>query len=252
MTSGIDIESFWKLRLQTVGHTGWLDPKIYSFDQICRLHVFESWLASKRLRPGTGFEFGCGTADFSRLLNKKGWNMVAYDKFIAPKYQAPSFRFINSVAGEEFSAAFDLLVSVTVLDHLVDDDEFVQTLQRFRTMIRPDGRFFFLEYSPASEADRSSYQALRSMPVWIRALEIAGFSVTEVIPFFHPMHAPVPAWSTYEQMGLTKITSRYGNNKCLRYVSRLMLSVAARRCLASKPYRPPQASTIHVLAGHPT
>jgi 2-polyprenyl-3-methyl-5-hydroxy-6-metoxy-1,4-benzoquinol methylase len=166
--------SFWRQRLKTAGHTGWQDPKIYGFDQICRLQVFAAWLDSRGLTPGKGLDFGCGVADFSRLLNKRGWEVVGFDKFVTPKYWAPSFRFVRSIADDAFTGAFDLVLSVTVLDHIADNRKFFQTLRRLRDMLRPHGHFFFIEYSPTSPPQRSSYQAMRSMSVWTRAPRGSG------------------------------------------------------------------------------
>jgi len=244
-----DERFFWQQRLKAVGHTGRLDRKVYIFDQLCRLRAFETWLDSKTLVPGAALDFGCGIGDFSRLLNKRGWNVVGYDKFITPTYRSSSFKFVKSIAGESFLKHFNLILSVTTLDHILDDSKFMDDLKRLRNMLSPGGCFFFLEWSPMTEVKRSSYQAFRSMVVWRRALEETRFSVTEVIPFFDPISAPVAAWPIYEKMCITKIGTRCVNKKYLRYASRLLFSVAARSCLMSRPYQPPPVSGINIIAG---
>jgi len=232
-----------------VGHTGWLDPKIYGFDQVCRLQVFETWLDSRGLRPGLALDFGCGTGDFSRLLVHKGWDVIGYDKFVVPNYRSPSFRYLNAIDGQKNAKIFDLVISITVLDAIMDDTEFVHILHRLRGAMRTGGHFFFLECSPADRVERSSYQAFRSMPVWVSTLQEAGYCLTETIPFFHPIDAPVRAWSIYERMAITRVVSRVGNKKWLRLGSRRLLNIAARKCLLLESYTPPRSSTINILAG---
>jgi SAM-dependent methyltransferase len=245
-----DERCFWQQRLRAVGHTGRFDRKIYVFDQLCRLRVFETWLDAKTLAPGSALDFGCGTGDFSRLLNRRGWRVIGYDKFITPKYRALSFKFIKSIINDCSLHNLNLILSVTTFDHILDDVEFIDVLKRLRNMLSPDGWFFFLEWSPAAEVKRSTYQAFRTMPVWMRALEEAGFCVTEVIPFFDPVNAPVAAWSSYDKMFITKIGIRFEKKKYLRYASRLLLRLAARGCLIAMPYQPPAASSINIFAGH--
>ena len=242
--------SFWQQRLKAVGHTGRLDRKVYIFDQMCRLRVFETWLDSRISVPGTAFDFGCGIGDFSKLLNKRKWSVIGYDKFITPKYRAPSFRFINSIENNLSLKNFNLILSVTALDHILDDIEFMEVLKKLKNMLCPGGYFFFLECSPVTNVKRSSYQAFRSMAQWMSALEEAGFSVTETTPFFDPVNAPVAAWSIYEKTFITRIGSRCEQTKYVHYGSRLLYYVAAKSCLLSRPYRPPATSTINVIAGN--
>jgi SAM-dependent methyltransferase len=241
--------SFWQQRLKAVGHTGRLDRKAYMFDQICRLRAFETWLDSKISVPGTAFDFGCGIGDFARLLNKKRWRVIGYDKFITAKYRAPSFKFINSIGDHLSLKDFNLVLSVTTLDHILDDIEFMETLKRLRNMLCPGGHFFFLECSPATNVRRSSYQAFRSMAEWMTALREVGFRVTETTPFFDPENAPVAAWSIYEKMLVTRIASRCEQTKYAHYGSRLLYYIAATSCLLSRPYQPPGTSTINIIAG---
>jgi len=248
---GYDDEgSFWQQRLKAVGHTGRLDRKAYVFDQMCRLRVFETWLESKVSVPGTAFDFGCGVGDFARLLNRRGWSVIGCDKFITPNYRAPSFRFINAIENGSSVKNVNLILSVTTLDHILDNVAFMKTLKRLSNMLCPDGYFFFLECSPVANLKRSSYQAFRSMSEWMSALGDAGLSVTETTPFFDPVNAPVPAWSIYENMLITRIGSRCEQKKYLHYGSRLLYNVAAKTCLRARPYEPPAASTINIIGGN--
>jgi hypothetical protein len=88
----------------------------------------------------------------------------------------------------------------------------------------------------------------RSLKDWRRVLDLAGCCLEEVIPFFHPIDAPVDAWRLYDDMTLTKAGLR------LQYrapkASQTLMRVAARQALRANPYVAPGSSTINILAGH--
>jgi 2-polyprenyl-3-methyl-5-hydroxy-6-metoxy-1,4-benzoquinol methylase len=74
-----DLTRFWQERFAAHGNTGKADTKIYAFDQECGLQWLREWLDKTQLPPGKALDFGCGSGDFSKLLVKLGWNVVAYE-----------------------------------------------------------------------------------------------------------------------------------------------------------------------------
>jgi 2-polyprenyl-3-methyl-5-hydroxy-6-metoxy-1,4-benzoquinol methylase len=134
---------FWRDRFAAHGHTGWSDSRIYVFDQQCRLSVFSQWLDDQAFSGKLALDFGAGTGDFSRLLIDRGWQVVSYDKYIRPTFQHRKLQTASSTEVVEALAPYDLIISITVLDHIMDEAEFRQQVVDFKNWLKSDGRFFF-------------------------------------------------------------------------------------------------------------
>ena len=241
------MDTFWTDRLAANGHTGWSDNVIYPFDQTLRLAVFERWLQC--LKPGMALDFGCGVGDFSKVLLRKGWRVAAYDKFVPLKFSHNKLFSTCERHAIDGLGPFDLIVSITVLDSVVVDEEFENELKWFQTNLAAKGRFFFLEYSPEHSEPRSHYQSLRTMQQWKISLAAAGLKITYVEPFFHPYTATVPAWSFYRNSlvirGLDRIERRSGTQKIFNRARDAMADLALR----IHPYSPPATSTLNLIVG---
>jgi hypothetical protein len=241
---------FWTGRYATHGHTGWADGFIYQFDQECRLQVFTSWLRTDCPAPGVAIDFGCGSGEFSRLLCRRGWKVTGYDKYVRPRFTHPLFRFAHSLSTSTPTEGLcDLVISITVLDFIQDDETFLTALRDLCCLMRGSARFFFLECSPALPRPRSAYQSFRTMEVWRDELQAAGLSLEAADPFFHPEEAPVRAWEAYKQHLLCRLLRRCVNRRAFSAISKRLLRRIARHCLNKHPYAPPESSMIHVLCG---
>ena len=148
---------FWHDRFAAFGHTGWFDPLIYAFDQQCRLGVFSQWLDDQAFSGKLALDFGAGTGDFARLLIDRGWQVVSYDKYVRPTFQHRKLQTASSAEVVAALGPYDLIVSITVLDHIMDEAEFRQQVVDFKNWLKSDGRFFFFEYSSPSAQPPSSY-----------------------------------------------------------------------------------------------
>src|SRR5262249_18580664 len=132
---------------------------------------------------------------------------------------------------------FDIVISITVLDFIMDEVEFNDALSQIATSLR--GKFFFLEYSSEKVKEQSSYQVFRTLAHWRRSLQSAFLSLDTVEPFFHPEEAPFSGWDRYRTDVFVKIASRLRLRKFRRSRARKW-----QTC-----YKPPQHSPIHILAG---
>jgi SAM-dependent methyltransferase len=246
-----DLSIFWKQRFAIHGHTGWANRFIFEFDQQCRILVFSSWLAANLPIAGKALDFGCGTGDFSRFLVGLGWAVMGYDKYIKPDFKHPRFEFSNLFPGlKEQATCYDLIISITVLDHIKDDDEFLRSLLSIRGLLKPKGSFFFLETSPASFMRPSFCKAFRSMHTWREFIDRAGLQLEKTIPFFNPEEASIPAWEAYRKHSysqLGRILLHYGfkGTVCQR-----LLGKAAKDCLLSYGYTEPRTSSLNIMVGH--
>jgi len=243
-----DLTQFWQARFETYGHTGWFDAKIYAFDQLCRLRRFADWLDEQNLQPGRALDFGCGSGDFSRLLVNRGWRVTAYDRYVSPRYLHPKLTVTKSLSGVTAGAPYSLIVSVTVLDCIMDDGDFSATLARLRGQLRPGGKFFFLEYAGDVPRVRSQYQGLRLYSDWQKELERAGLVLDTVTPYFHPDEAPIPAWDSYNHLLPVRALSRAHRHIGLGFYEKFLRPLA-RLSLMLHPYQSPVCSPVKILAG---
>ena len=241
------MDTFWTERLAAHGHTGWSDNVIYRFDQTLRLAVFKRWL--QHLKPGLALDFGCGVGDFSRALLRKGWHVVAYDKFVPLKFSHHNLFSTCERHAIDGSGPFDLIVSITVLDAILVDQEFENELKWLRSILAPHGQFFFIEYSAEQSEPRNHYQSFRTMEQWKAALQEAGLKIVSVEPFFHPYTATVPAWNFYRNSlvvrGLERLERMSGTAKILNAGRDVMADLSLR----IHPYTPPETSTLNVIVG---
>jgi SAM-dependent methyltransferase len=228
--------AFWRERARKVGHTGWKQPLIYAFDQRQRLRIVDERVRALGHRPGAlALDFGCGTGDFSRLLLELGYHTVGYDPHFAPSLSSPRFSYVGErSAFDALRRSFDLILSVTVLDHLIDDEEFAATLRRLRELAAPDGKLLLLEYAPDDEAPSpAAYQAYRSLPRWREALGAAGWWLTEHWGVPHPIHAPSRAYARYQKSLRTRLLGRALRLPILRTPAIWALGLHAGRSLES-------------------
>jgi SAM-dependent methyltransferase len=193
---------FWDSACHSVGHTGYRDALLHSYDQPLRLRTVRRILDDLFPEGLTGtraLDIGCGTGDFVDLLNSKGAVVTGFDISPAVIEQA-KVRFsgrssINLLCGslpdvELPSGAFDLITSVTVLQHILDDTLLVEALKLLRKALKPDGYMVVLELAPPHDRAirRSSgdveYLAERPPFQWEAMLHCAGFEIqaTPVFP----------------------------------------------------------------------
>lgn len=243
-----DLTNFWRGLLETSGHTGWADAKIYAFDQLCRLKRFEEWLDRQALQPGKALDFGCGSGDFSRFLVRRGWQVTAYDRYVSPRHQHPQLTPTQSLVEVAARAPYDLILSVTVLDCIMDDADFSTTLARLREQLRPGGKFFFLEYAGDVPRERSQYQGFRLYSDWQSELSRAGLNLSDVAPFFHPKEAPVSAWDSYSRMLAVRALTR-AHRHIRKSAYARSLRPFARMSMLLHPYETPLASPVKIMSG---
>jgi len=189
---------FWTERYKTLGHTGWKNPVIYAYDQLERLAIISEQVEKLELKPLTALDFGCGTGDFSQLLLDKGFSVLGYDPYVEPEIIHPNFRYIRSRDELDNISKVELILSVTVLDHFLEDQHFKDELLFLRTKISANGFLILLEYISDEVTDVSSeYQAYRIKEQWQEHLTLAGWHISTLEPVPRPTTAPSAGFNSY-------------------------------------------------------
>jgi SAM-dependent methyltransferase len=173
---------YWEGRALKHGRLagGYLDPWNETFEQPLR------WSAFKRicpLEPGLRvLDVGCGTGRWSVRMADLGAQVLGADissTMIEMAEPHPSVEY-RVAAAHELDCPdrhFDVVVSVTVLQHITDPGELDRALQNLRRMLKDAGRFFVLEYSPLRTlpSQELTYMRYRTHRQWIELMAKEGF-----------------------------------------------------------------------------
>lgn len=198
---------FWNQRAKTFSHTGWGNFLKYAFDQPARLKAIAAILDAHAPRGDAAFDYGCGSGDFSALLATRYRTVTAYDISdevirIARQAHLPAsgITFSSDPACLETSisdGSLDLVLSVTVLGHILDDDELVRQLEMIRRKLKPGGKLIAFEYSLPSKVGASDYQRFSTFVEWKSLFGRAGFSLECDYGFYHPDRRPTLSYLLY-------------------------------------------------------
>jgi SAM-dependent methyltransferase len=185
--------TWWDAAFARQGHTGWADQQVYAYDQPLRRASVARALdaALPSLRDVAAADIGCGTGDFTLLMAARGANVLALD-FSAAVLEVARRRGAEAGARARFvcasatqipaeNAAFDLVTSITVMQHLVRDEDLARGVGELARVLRPRGRVVFLELAPPLPAPNRSPDGhvIERPPVTWRAAFAAGGLVVE-------------------------------------------------------------------------
>jgi ubiquinone/menaquinone biosynthesis C-methylase UbiE len=179
---------YWEERARRHGTAacGCLNPIEYRYEERLRWDAFQ-----RLVRPQPGWnvlDIGCGVGTWSRRIAGLGANVVGAD------FSAAMIKMATPTKGVEFMVGsaqdldlpdgrFDLVLSVTVLQHITADDELRRALANIRRMLKGGGRFFVIEYSPYRLNDqqaRASHMRYRTRDEWISVFTVSGFDMVKV------------------------------------------------------------------------
>ena len=193
---------FWTVRLRGLGHTGWADPVIYAYDQRLRLRALVE-LLGVGAQQRRALDFGCGVGDFSALLAQRFAAVVAHDisdevlqraERLVPAANVSWTRDRERALG---AGPFDLVLSITVLQHVTDDAELARLVQGFAAALAPQGRVILLESTGAQDSAPVAYIRRRTAAQLVRAFEAAGLALRRQQAFHHPIDNPTPGFARY-------------------------------------------------------
>lgn len=149
------------------------------------------WL---RVRPGTRvLDVGCGVGRWSRLLASRGAEVTGIDlsatmidearRRAAAAGLSGRCRFlVQDSAQLNIDGQFDLVLGVTVLQHMLDTESVRSALQRMSGHLAPEGRMVLLEAAPtyvARDCDSTVFQA-RHRSAYLRLFGECGLRVQTI------------------------------------------------------------------------
>jgi 2-polyprenyl-3-methyl-5-hydroxy-6-metoxy-1,4-benzoquinol methylase len=221
---------FWSARVRRHGHTGWADPVTYQFDQRLRLRTVGDTILGLGLPAAARcLDFGCGVGDFSAMLANAGHKVWAYDisepvlRRAAALNPSPRITYTGDLAAT-MANPLDLILSVTVLQHVIDDDELQRLLSTFRNALATNGRLVVLE-TFATEDRIDEYQHRRTIASFLKAASSAAFFLERDRPFYHPTERSTASFRAYRRNPVVRLLSRAGR---LPGVARILGYVAGR------------------------
>lgn len=202
----MDNKTFWDQRVKNFGHTGWADATIYSYDQKARLNAIRSIISDFKIPSSQAIDFGCGVGDFSVMLAELFSSVIACDLSseaidLANKRNAcHNLLYCHTDEVKFVNETIDLFLSITVLGHIMDDDELSDLLKKVHKGLKEHGFLIAMEFAPkANDQKQSSYQRFRSFDEWISSIESHGFKLDSYYGFYHPTMAPCSSYQSYRK-----------------------------------------------------
>jgi len=193
------LSKLWDNAFEVKGHTGYNDSLVFDYDQPIRINIIRKILNSIRkeqpLSVWNVLDIGCGTGDFIKLSRDFNWRVTGVD--ISPKViENTRKRFkgdekIHLIAAPvvdiDFeSKSFDIITSITVLQHILEKEELVISLRKLSESLKDDGYLIVLELTPPHKHpiihyyfDGTPYLLERPAWVWREAFNEAGFKIIE-------------------------------------------------------------------------
>lgn len=201
-----DMKEFWNGRTKKYGHTGWSDNFIYAYDQQAKLLAVERVLSSLTCNESVALDFGTGSGDFANFLSKYFNRVIAFD--ISDTVIEIAKRRYGNVKNIEFHSGdnieeigilqpVDLILSVGVLDSIMDDFELTKALGHFQNILREDGIVIAFECALDYEKPKAYYQRFTKFEEWGSLFLNAGFYLDKVYGFYHPVEHPCDSYLSY-------------------------------------------------------
>lgn len=167
-------------------------PELYNrMIHLCQRLALAPWL---RVPAGTRvLDVGCGVGRWSSLLASRGALVTGMD--LSPTMIAEAQRrasesgvaercrfLVQDLAHLDAGDKFDLVIGVTVLQHILDPEALRSAVQRMSEHLAPGGRMVLLEAAPARLAQRcdTSVFRARTRSVYLDLFERTGLEVLQM------------------------------------------------------------------------
>lgn len=191
--ASVDPAQYWEERARTRGAIAadYRDPVLRAFETPLRRRAFFAnvpWWNGIRV-----LDVGTGTGEWAMEFWRRGATVVGIDispgmiqtaREAAARGQAEIRYEVGKVQElpEEFQGRFDMVASITVLQHLLTDRDVAEALAKCARALHPGGRLACIENTMGGpRLWRNTYMTFRSRAQWLRHFRTAGFTVERVV-----------------------------------------------------------------------
>jgi len=219
-------KQFWNNRAKIYGHTGWEDPVIYAYDQYVRIKAIEKIINSLDCERKLALDFGTGTGDFAQILSKEFKSVLAFDisrsvlNIAQDKYgHIPNIKFLHGNSIKDVvidDDSLNLILSITVLDHILEDKELSKTILHFEKKLSKNSYIVALEYPPLDKRDGNAYQRFLQFSEWCSLFSNCGFYLEKYYGFYHPKKFPCKSYKLYSNNWAVKFFKKLKNFSYLK------------------------------------
>lgn len=202
-------KEFWNLRAKKDKTTGYTDYSIAFFDQLMRLKVIEKIMnqyGAFDFKKAAALDFGCGTGDFVSYFSHKFNFVVGYDisqevlKIAKQRCKhLPNILLSNSL--EKINIKFNVVLSITVLQHILNDNELLKTLTFVSNKCKENAIFIALELVESDKFNISHppYLKARRLEDWKVFFQKSGFEILSIKSFYNPFLIKTPSYLKYRK-----------------------------------------------------
>lgn len=192
-------KEYWENRTKEKGHTGWSDPIIYSYDQKIRLNTIEYILNAMSIRGGSALDYGCGTGDFCVLLSKYFDSVTGTDlsdnvlKIAADSNNRKNIIYSKLNYDTIFNKKYDLILTITVLQHVLDDNDLILLMKKFSEVLSNDGIILVLESFCDNDKNENinEYINIRSNYHFENLVKSVGLKIVNSYNFYNPLNTDI-------------------------------------------------------------
>jgi SAM-dependent methyltransferase len=195
------------------------------------IHLSQRLALRPWLRVGPGnrvLDVGCGIGRWSRRLASRGAWVTGVD--LSPTMIAEARRraaaqglwgrcryYAQDLAALDAGGGFDLVLGVTVLQHILDADVLRAAVQRLASQLTADGRLVLLEAAPGRAVTHCDSPVFRARPrgEYLRLFEDCGLELQAVTgvdpapfrPWLLPHLARLPPWGRIAALAAVTLLS---------------------------------------------
>lgn len=177
-----DPNTFWDKRCILHGHTGYKDDVVYLYDQPLRLRAVRTAITRSRIylnEHSQILDIGCGVGDFISELSKTGASISGIDisnetiKKCKIRFRNLPNVILENIKLEDMNFKnnqFDLVVSITVLQHIINPHDLSRALTNLLRVTKNGAYIFVLEISPVRVEHKEkfpNYISLKTRNDWI-------------------------------------------------------------------------------------
>lgn len=237
-----DPVKFWNKRCKKFGHTGWADKLYYCYDQPLRLKAIDKILSLTGIildEKTNVLDIGCGVGDLIELLATRGANVFGIDiSTEAIKIAKARFKsnnkiqlMVGSIEKLDYyypTEFFELVTSVTVLQHIVETKAFLTAVHKIVSVVKKNGHILLLETAPYHnvKCNPPDYITIRTRQEWIEAFKeencqlVAEFTYPQWGLFFLRKIEKIPnqLWKNREDTGNQVGMEKYSVRRKLLHV----------------------------------